>query len=232
MQFNKIHNEDCFNTMAKMPDNSVDLVVTSPPWNAKKNYGNYSDDNKPDYETWLCRLCFEIERITSNAAYIFMSQEHMFTLKDSLKHFKQWLFYHRKNFGTASYLRSPWMKTITPVAMSMVDKDMHMDAYMSGIKSVDLLVGVNPQSDYIKNKRLHPAQDPIEAYLPLVARTPCNLVYDPFMGSGTLAVCAVKLGKKWIGSEINSEYVAMANKRISTAKQQTELFIQQETLDV
>ena len=43
--------------MARWPEDAVDLIVTSPPWNAKKNYGDYTDDNKPDFDDWLQRLC-------------------------------------------------------------------------------------------------------------------------------------------------------------------------------
>ncbi len=42
-----------------------------------------------------------------------------------------------------------------------------------------------------------------------------EIVYDPFMGSGTTAVSAIKNGRNWIGSEISAEYVEIANKRIA-----------------
>ena len=154
----------------------------------------------------------------------------MFTVKDSLKHFKQWLFYHRKNFGAASYIRNPWIKTITPIALSIVNPDMKMVKKIQDIKGTDLIMGVNPQSDYKTNKRLHPAQDPVEAYLPLIARTPCETVYDPFMGSGTTAMTCLQLGKNYIGSELNPEYIAIANKRINTFEAQETIFGIQEEL--
>ena len=44
-------------TMAKWPDNAVDVIVTSPPWNAKKDYGPYSNDKKEHYVIWLTCLC-------------------------------------------------------------------------------------------------------------------------------------------------------------------------------
>jgi DNA modification methylase len=42
-----------------------------------------------------------------------------------------------------------------------------------------------------------------------------DLVYDPFMGSGTMAKCAKMLGRNWIGSEISKEYCEIAEKRIN-----------------
>lgn len=51
-----------------------------------------------------------------------------------------------------------------------------------------------------------------------------GLVMDPFMGAGTVAVVAKKLGRHWLGSELNPEYVDMANKRIDAEKAQLRLF--------
>ena len=214
-------------TMARMPDDSVDLIVTSPPWNAKKNYGAYTDDDRPDFTEWLITLCKEMERVTKNAVYIFMNQDHMWTLYHTLEGFHQWLFYHRRNLGATYHVKNPWIKTITPVAMSLPNGKISMVNRIKGISTTDIIYGVNPQSNYPKNKRLHPTQDPVEAYLPLVARTPCDVVYDPFLGSGTLAVTAVRLGKQWMGSEINPEYVEIAEQRVKDAKCQTELFTEQ-----
>jgi len=51
-----------------------------------------------------------------------------------------------------------------------------------------------------------------------------GLVMDPFMGAGTVAVVAKKLGRHWLGSELNPEYVDIANKRIEAEKTQLGLF--------
>lgn len=51
-----------------------------------------------------------------------------------------------------------------------------------------------------------------------------DLVYDPFMGSGTTAKAAHQLGRRWIGSEISSEYVELANKRLEPYLMQADLF--------
>ena len=51
-----------------------------------------------------------------------------------------------------------------------------------------------------------------------------GIVYDPFTGSGTILVAAAKLGYKFIGSEIDSEYYKIANKRINAVTKQEVLF--------
>lgn len=51
-----------------------------------------------------------------------------------------------------------------------------------------------------------------------------DLIYDPFMGSGTTAKAAHQLKRRWIGSEISSEYVELANKRLEPYLMQEQLF--------
>ena len=230
MRLNHIYNEDCFDTMARWPEDAVDLIVTSPPWNAKKNYGDYTDDNKPDFDDWLQRLCSEMERVAKNALYVYMSQDHMWTLQKSLKGFRQWLFYHRRNLGATWHIRNPWIKTITPIAMSWPNGKISMVNPGINVSTMDFIAGVNPQSNFNTNKRLHPAQDPVAAYLPLIARTPCETVYDPFMGSGTTAMTCLQLGKNYIGSELNPDYIKIANKRINAFEAQETIFGIQEEL--
>ena len=66
------------------------------------------------------------------------------------------------------------------------------------------------------NRALHPAQKPeklIEIFL-AATTNPGDIVLDPFMGTGTTAVVAEKLGRDWIGIESDAAYIAAAKKRI------------------
>ena len=67
---------------------------------------------------------------------------------------------------------------------------------------------------------LHPAQKPekLFAKLVLASSKKNDFVFDPFLGSGTTAVVAEKLGRRWCGVDINTEYLCWARKRISTAR--------------
>ena len=56
-----------------------------------------------------------------------------------------------------------------------------------------------------------------------------NTIVDPFMGSGTTGVAAVKLGRKFIGVEIDQNYFDIACRRIGEATKQTDLFIEKPT---
>ena len=77
-------------------------------------------------------------------------------------------------------------------------------------------------------EREHPTQKPIEVmrwaieHLPREAET----ILDPFMGSGTTGVAAVKLGRRFIGIEIEERYFQIACRRIEEATRQRDLFVE------
>jgi site-specific DNA-methyltransferase (adenine-specific) len=73
----------------------------------------------------------------------------------------------------------------------------------------------------------HPTQKPLATIQPLirVSTLPNDAILDPFMGSGTTGVAAVKLGRKFIGIEIEPKYFDIACKRISDALKQPDFFI-------
>lgn len=76
------------------------------------------------------------------------------------------------------------------------------------------------------NHNEHPSQKPLALMEWLVATysNPGDLILDPFMGSGTTGVAAVKLGRKFIGIEIDEGYFEIAKRRISEALAQPPLF--------
>jgi site-specific DNA-methyltransferase (adenine-specific)/modification methylase len=78
-----------------------------------------------------------------------------------------------------------------------------------------------------KGNRVHPTQKPIEVMrwsIEQAKTSPGDLILDPFMGSGTTGVAAVKLGRKFIGIEIDRGYFDIAVRRISEALAQPPLF--------
>jgi site-specific DNA-methyltransferase (adenine-specific) len=71
----------------------------------------------------------------------------------------------------------------------------------------------------------HPTQKPIKLMRRLVKRTK-GVVLDPFMGSGTTGVACAKLGRKFIGIEIEPKYFDIACRRIEAAYKQPDFFVQ------
>jgi site-specific DNA-methyltransferase (adenine-specific) len=72
----------------------------------------------------------------------------------------------------------------------------------------------------------HPTQKPIAVMRWLIEKLAAETILDPFMGSGTTGVAAVKLGRKFIGIEIDPKYFDIACRRISEALKQPDMFIE------
>lgn len=73
----------------------------------------------------------------------------------------------------------------------------------------------------------HPTQKPVGVMSWCIEHLPpnCSTILDPFMGSGTTGVACAKMGRKFIGIELDEKYFDIACKRIESAYQQTDLFI-------
>lgn len=86
----------------------------------------------------------------------------------------------------------------------------------------------NVLSEMPPSVREHPNEKPFDLVSRLVATHSNNgdLILDPFMGSGTTGVAAVKLGRKFIGVEIEERYFDIAVRRISEALKQPDMFIE------
>ena len=70
----------------------------------------------------------------------------------------------------------------------------------------------------------HPTQKPLALINQLILLTKANMIYDPFLGSGTTAVSCEKLNRRWIGIEISEEYCEIAKQRIINETRQLKLF--------
>lgn len=212
---NKVVCGDCLEIMKGMPDGAVDLVITSPPFNVGKDYGETSSDslNDDEYEMLLIQFLRESKRIAAVANYIFIGTNRMVQL-GNLHKIDQWLFWHRSNMVGNAY-KSPWLPTVTPIAMIWTNGRKKMIRPTIITHSFSLIQAASPQSNFTGElKRHHVAQDPIDAVKPLIARTPGNIILDPFAGSGTTLVAAKQLGREYIGIEINPDYCKIAEERL------------------
>ena len=88
--------------------------------------------------------------------------------------------------------------------------------------------GTGPQHmiAYNGDSEFHPTQKPLQImeWLVLGLTQPGDLICDPFMGSGTTGVAAVRLGRRFVGCEVNPEYFDAACRRLRDAQRQASLF--------
>ncbi len=249
---NKIICGDSIEIMKKIPDGSVDLVVTSPPYNLKNSTGNGMKDGRggkwsnaalingyndhddcmphDEYVEWQRKCLAEMFRIIPEDGAIFYN--HKWRVQAGLlqdRHdivlglpVRQIIIWQRKggiNFNAGYFL--PTYEVIYLICKSEFKLAPKANAY-----------GDIWQFTQEMNNE-HPAPYPVALIERIISSTNAKTVLDPFMGSGTTGVAAKKLEKDFIGIEISSEYVDMANKRIedmqakSSKKKEMDLFLQE-----
>ena len=239
METNIIYNEDCLETLARMEDNSIDLIVTSPPYNknfyatSKKdgnwhnviNYENYNDSIEPkEYENWQRKIISECLRVLKPSGSLFYNHKDILVgggivcpsyVYDFNVH--QQIIWDRSN---SPMIGERYFLPITEYIYWIVKdkKQFFFDKSKSAFKSTIWRMNVD--------KNPHPAPFPyiMAANIINCCSKEGDIVYDPFMGSGTTALASVKLGRHYIGSEISENYISMANEKIRIEQSQLTLF--------
>jgi len=236
MELNKIYNENNLETMARMPDNFIDLIITSPTYEDVSGAG-YSAKSKDVlflkfYSDYLNKLFSEYERILKPTGQIYFNIKSK-TFNKSLRT-PHWIEFLEpfQNLKLKSYIIWKYAGSF-----DSTNKRFHLDyeiiyhlaksddIYLNencGIKDALSSVWYVPHN-IPKNERLHPTQMPlalVERIL-TIASKPDYIVYDSFMGSGTTAIGSENFNLKWIGSELNPQNVEIANNRILNNRCQT-----------
>lgn len=228
---------NCVETMSNLKDNSVDLIVTDPPYNLgnfmrnratnlKKMRNNFFGDagwDDLEFQDWIEHMdsFFEqSQRILKKGGSIIMFMS-LIKVETIIKLAEKNKFYY-KTTGV-------WHKT-NPMPRNM---NLHFINSIEGwiyFTSVTRTGTFNNNGiaihDYIessvtpKNEKIyggHPTQKPekvIQHFVELLSN-PGEVVMDPFMGSGTTGVVAKKLGRDFIGIELQEDYFDISLKRIS-----------------
>jgi site-specific DNA-methyltransferase (adenine-specific) len=231
---NKILCGDVLEELKKIPDESIDLVVTSPPYNLKNSTGNgmkdgrggkwanaalidgyhNHDDNMPheEYVNWQRKCLSECMRVIKNDGAIFYN--HKWRVQDGLLQdrndimagfpVRQIIIWQRK--GGINFNPGYFLPTYEVI-------------YMIANKKFKLAPKANRHGDIWQipqeRKNKHPAPFPVELIERIISSTKANIVLDPFMGSGTTAVAAKKLNRNYIGIEISLEYCEQAQERLN-----------------
>ena len=239
---NTVHCGDVLKIMKKLPDESVDLVVTSPPYNIKNSTGNglkngnggkwanadlqngysHHDDCMPhnEYVQWQRKCLTEMMRLIPETGAIFYNHKWrvqgglLQDRQDIVADFpvRQIIIWRRKggfNFNPGYFL--PTYEVI----------------YLIAKPKFKLLPKANGSGDVweftqeMKNE--HPAAFPVDLIDHIISSTNAQIILDPFMGSGTVAVSAMNLNRNYVGIEISPEYCKMAERRIKQCQSQPKL---------
>ena len=245
MEINKIYNESNLETMAKMPDGFVDVIITSPPYNLgktgiktgniKKSYDNYSDNNSiDDYfkntKTWIDEMLrvtkhhifYNIQEVSGNKGIIsFIMNEY----KDNIKEVFIWAKPNPPPHIIPTIVSSSFEYIF---CFSNDNPSSRMFNYCNfshqekrGVSNI-IIKPVNTGKE--NEGHSFAFGDWLPNHFINYFSKEGDLIYDPFMGTGTTAKSAHIYKRNWIGSEISKDYVDLANKRLKPYLEQQTLF--------
>lgn len=229
LELNKIYNEDCLEGMKRIPDNSVDLVCTDPPYLIKYKTGRRKTEHKfcheianDDNEALISSYIAELYRLLKDntAAYIFCSSKTVdFFRKEcikagfSIKNAIIWV----KNNCTAGDLQAQYGQQYEVILYANKGRCNINGNRLSDVWSFPRVCGA---------KQIHQNQKPLALIEQIIEKSSQEggVVFDGFMGSGTTSIACMNTKRNFIGFELDSEYYELAGKRIENRLREPRLF--------
>jgi DNA modification methylase len=201
---------DCIEEMRKMPDNSIDVVFTSPPYNRERNdkYENY-DDTIEDYFGFLCASIREMQRVCRGNIFLNI-QKNYYNKKDVFKMIGE--------FSEDICEIFVWEKSnpMPAAGYSITNAYEFIIVFGKSLKSNRTYTKNHLTTSVARMSKEHRAMmhmDVAEAFIRDFTKEG-DTVLDPFLGTGTTLVACSKLNRNGIGIELVKEYHDIANKRI------------------
>lgn len=190
LPINQIILGDCLSVMRGWPDKCVDLIVTDPPYGVDK-----SDWDSVFPTEWIpeaLRIAHRVLCMPGNSALMICGAAFGESYKDTLvMNAVNGMTRSKVGFGN-------WFPVVASGDFRFEGRPNLIRFHVDGTKND------------------HPCPKPLNAMLPLLRwySKETDVILDPFAGSGTTLVAAKQLGRKYIGIEIESKYVAICKERL------------------
>lgn len=226
---------DVVEKLKELPDKSVDLVVTDPPYNLNKNYGQSQDKLEFDkYIEFSKAWILECRRVLKDngSIYVFMGMRYISYIYEILEQefgfaFNGWItWYYTQGIGKKRGF-SPRHDDILYFTKNSKKFTFNLDDIripQKFYRGINNMRGANPGNVWEfshmhycnANRQQHPTQKPEGLYerMILASSNKGDTVLDPFLGSGTLLRVCQQLGRYGIGIDNNPEYIEMARNRL------------------
>lgn len=239
IELNHIYNENCLDTLKKIPNNYINLVITSPPYNMNLRIrnGQYCsrqivkefstkydefDDNLPieDYYNFHLAVLQELLRTSSiifyNIQIVTGSKRAFFRIIGELSDYLKDIVVWDKGYAQPA-MANKVLNRRTELLLIFDSKN----AISRQFEIANFDRGTLDDIWNIKRGKkvtdTHSAVFPDELVKIIIENfsSEGDLIYDPFMGTGTTAVVARKLNRNYIGSELSDKYTALIDKRLN-----------------
>ena len=210
---------DAIAELQKMENESVNLIVTDPPYNLNKDYGTSQDKLKfEDYLEFSRLWLKEAKRVLKpdGTIYIFMGMKYISYIYIILEQelgmtFNSWItWYYTQGIGKT--------KGFSPRHDDILMFTKNAKKFVFDLDAIRV-----PQKYYRshmhycnKNRKKHPTQKPEGLYerMILASSKENDVVVDPFVGSGTCLRVCQQTNRRGVGIDINPEYIEMTEERL------------------
>ena len=229
MQYDTIINIDCLEGLKSLDDESVDLIITSPPYNLGKShhtgnnrfkaYTDYNDDMPEElYQKWQTEILNECYRVLKKNGSMWYNHKNRIKNGQQIEPYR-WLY------NTPFIIKQEivWQNGSQNFDKCRIYPMTERVYWLTKDKSTKLFNAINHHDVFTRDewqpvktkgnfKRAYPEQmvEDIISCFP-----DSNVILDPFSGSGTTCCVAKRMGKKYIGFELSAEYCNIASERIS-----------------
>lgn len=234
MRLNYIDNMDCLDGLKAVPDGSVDVIITDPPYFINMGHaGSKTNARAGASEQLSANRCFnDLAICTPFFSQLFREFKRVLKEDGSFYFFTDWR-------GYAYYF--PLLNAELPVRNMLVwDKKSGPGSFYTFAHELLVFGTYKPKTKKgvgtnvlryaafssgaarTDGEKVHPTQKPVELISKLIedSTEPGDVVLDTFMGSGTTAVACIKTGRNYIGFEIDEGYHAIAEQRVADALDQ------------
>ena len=244
--------------MDEIPDNSVHLTVTSPPYNVTKE--DDEDLTLEDYRGLLKRVFAETYKklVTGGRACINIANLgrrpyiplHSYIIEDMLEIgylMRGEIIWDKGASGSSSTAWGSWQSPLNPVLRDVHEYVLVFSKGAFGREKKEDKVSTITRDEFLEYTKSvwsfpaesarrvgHPAPFPVELpyRLAQLYTFQDEVVLDPFVGSGSTCIAAIKTGRHYIGYEINSDYVALAEKRIEAYRKEMSAALAQKQMNL
>lgn len=228
----ELYNGDCLEMLRNIQDESIDLIITSPPYNLGKthhtgnkrfkSYTEYNDDMPEElYQQWQIDVMSECFRILKPTGSMFYNHKNRIKKGVQITPY-EWLlktdFFIKQEIiwqnGSQNFDKIRFYPMTERVYWLAKAPDTKM---FNAINHHDFFTRAEWQP--VKTKGEHKRAYPVKMCEDIIS---CfensEIICDPFMGSGTTGVAAIEANKRFIGIEIDETYFNIAKNRIEKAK--------------
>jgi site-specific DNA-methyltransferase (adenine-specific) len=242
-QIDKLFCGDCLELFKQIPDESVDVTFADPPFNLKKKYNSHKDNLQiSEYLAWCEKWLCEMVRVTKPTGSIFVHNIPKWLTfyagyLNSIADFKHWISWDAptapmgKTLQPAHYGILFYAKDIKQLKFNEI-RYPHKRTRKTKILAKDyggkknLLHPFGPlvsdvwtdifRIKHNKYRDEHPCQLPIHLLerIILMSSEEEDIVLDPFNGTGTTAIAAKRLGRHFVGFDIDTQYIEITQSKL------------------